>query len=115
MSSSRKECPRSLFGDLEGSMTGRRWRLAVATTTIAVAVTAIVIWHPWVPKEQIVGSGRSVTVSRDGEYDLEVVGSGHSVTSGIGIKVRLPAGAKPQVIRSGTCCFRRNGKNGPLE
>jgi hypothetical protein len=32
-----------LFGDLEGSMTGRRWRLAVVTTTIAVAVTALVI------------------------------------------------------------------------
>ena len=34
-----------LFGDLEGSMTGRRWRLAVVTTTIAVAVTAFVNQH----------------------------------------------------------------------
>jgi hypothetical protein len=90
---------------------------------------------PSVPTERIVGNGQSATVSRDGEYDLEVVGNGHAVTvargvvrrlgaagnghqitvrpgvvvrvinlSGVGIKVRLPAGAKPEVTKSGSDC-----------
>ena len=65
---------------------------------------------------EVVGSGHSVTVASGVVRRLDAQGNGHQITvhpsvevravnlSGIGIKVRLPAGAKPQVTKSGIDC-----------
>jgi hypothetical protein len=65
---------------------------------------------------EVVGSGRTVTVASGVVRRLDAHRNGHQITlhpsvevravnlSGIGIKVRLPAGAKPRVTRSRIDC-----------
>ena len=65
---------------------------------------------------EVVGNGHSVTVASGVVRRLDAQGNGHQITvrpgvevrainlSGTGIKVRLPAGAKPQVTKTGIGC-----------
>jgi hypothetical protein len=74
-----------------------------------IILLALVGCGPSCPQEQYVGNGMTGTVTREGEYDLNVIGNGHNVTvsngavrnlnaEGTGHRITVKPGVEVQAV-----------------